>query len=243
MKANGVKHTLTPPYHPQSNGAAERAVQTTKKALLKQLLDDKEKGNTRSLQHRIDNFVFSYRTTPHTFTGKTPAELFLRRKLRTRLSLLRPNIKSAMIEKTEKVKMCADKRRSKPRSFGVGDRVLVRSLRGDVVKWFPGKVVNVKSPSTYLVVVGNKVRFVHADHLRRSSIESSEQPEGSPELDMPHAADIVATPAASNHSGDLPAQPARHPSGMPTSKEPPCVIRRSTRDRRPPDRFRFDNFQ
>lgn len=112
-----------------------------------------------------------------------------------------------MIEKTEKVKMCADKRRSGPRSFGVGDRVFARYLRADVAKWLPGKVRKVKSPSTYLVVVGNKVRFMHADHLRRSFVESSEQPEGSPELDMPHAADIVATPAASNHSGDLPAQP------------------------------------
>jgi len=34
-KANGIKHMLTPPYHPSSNGAAECSVQVVKQAIRK----------------------------------------------------------------------------------------------------------------------------------------------------------------------------------------------------------------
>lgn len=90
LEQNGVKSLFTPPYHPQSNGAVERLVQTTKRGILKSQLEDERAGRTRSLQHRIDNFLFSYRTTPHSFTESAPCELFLGRKIRTRLSMLKP---------------------------------------------------------------------------------------------------------------------------------------------------------
>lgn len=239
LSSNGVRHTLTPPYHPQSNGAAERAVQSTKKALLKQNLEDSEKGTTRSLQHRLDNFLFSYRTTPHTFTGRTPAELFLRRKLRTRLSLLRPDTRNEMVVRREKMKTLADKRRGRPRVFAVGDSVLVRSVRGDVVKWWLGRVTRVKSPSTYLVCVGNKVRFVHADHLRPSCVESTNHPDNHPECELPHAPDVV--PAAL--TTERLAEPATRATVAPSaSNEEAVPLRRSNRERRPPDRLTYDSF-
>ena len=82
MSKNGIKHTLVPPYHPQSNGAAERSVRVVKEALVKQVL---EGNRSRLMEHRIADFLLRYRTTPHSTTGATPAELLMKCRLRTRL--------------------------------------------------------------------------------------------------------------------------------------------------------------
>lgn len=74
LRANDIKHTLCHPYHPSSNGLAE-----TFKRLF-------------TLVHRIDDVLLHYRNTPHTTTGTTPAELFLKRAPRTRLSLVKPSL-------------------------------------------------------------------------------------------------------------------------------------------------------
>ena len=85
MSKNGVKHTLVPSYHPQSNGAAERSVRVIKEALVKQVLDS---NRAWSLKHRLADFLLRYRTTPHSTTGISPAELLMKRRLRTRLNKL-----------------------------------------------------------------------------------------------------------------------------------------------------------
>ena len=64
LKINCIKHTLGPPYHPSSNGLAERHVQTFKR--MYQACP--EKG---SLPHKMPNVLFRYRNTPHSTTEKT----------------------------------------------------------------------------------------------------------------------------------------------------------------------------
>ena len=80
MRQNGIKFTRVPPYHPASNGASERSVQTAKVALTTQVLDGK--ARTLTLEHRLVNFLILNRSTPHTVTGQSPAELFLGRQIR-----------------------------------------------------------------------------------------------------------------------------------------------------------------
>ena len=86
MRQNGIKHITVAPYHPSLNGAVERFNQTLKQALRASSNDG------RSLSHRLANFLLTYRVTPHTTTGRTPSSLFLQRDIRTRFSLLQPDV-------------------------------------------------------------------------------------------------------------------------------------------------------
>ena len=171
MKQNGVKFTRVPPYHPASNGAAERSVQTTKVVLAKQVLD--VKTSKLSLEHRLANFLIMYRSTPHTVTGQSPAQLFLGRQIRNCFTLLKPNLNKAVEEQQMKQKQYHDEGRVKARVFKVNEVVLVRNWRQGVERWIPGRIIQVKGPRTYLVRVGNQVRFVHVDHLKSTACELS----------------------------------------------------------------------
>ncbi|XP_054259325.1 uncharacterized protein K02A2.6-like [Macrosteles quadrilineatus] len=173
LSRNGIKFTLSPPYHPASNGAAERCVQEVKKNLQRQVIESQLEGVT--LQHKLDNFLFVYRNTPSTVTGLSPAELFLQWKPRTKLTLLKPNLLSVIDKKKEQQRSAANSIRGGARHFGKGDKVWVKTVRGEHVSWVPGKVMEQRSPATYVVSVLGKVRFCHADHLRSSLLGDEEE--------------------------------------------------------------------
>ena len=71
LKSNGIQHYKSAPYHPATNGEAERYVQTFKQVMRA------AKGDPRTLSIKLMRFLFSYRTTPNATTGVSPAELEL----------------------------------------------------------------------------------------------------------------------------------------------------------------------
>ena len=87
VRSNGIKHTKTAPYHPATDGLAERMVQTFKSAM-KSAKDDK--GNVYT---KLARFLLAYRNSPHSTTGQTSASLMFGRKLRTKIDQELPDIK------------------------------------------------------------------------------------------------------------------------------------------------------
>ena len=59
LAANGVQHIRSAPYHPATNGAAERFVQTSKQALRA------GKNDRGSVRQKLAQFLMMYRNTPH----------------------------------------------------------------------------------------------------------------------------------------------------------------------------------
>ena len=121
IKANNCKHTRTSPYHPATNGLAERFVQPLKQALR---ASHKE---VKSLHHRIACFLLHYRNARHSTTEVSPAQLLMKRDLRSVLHLMRPDVRDNVFKnQSAQVNSWAA---AVERNFGVGDSVMVRDNR------------------------------------------------------------------------------------------------------------------
>ena len=123
----GFHHRKVTPLWPQANGEVERFIKTAKKVVKTASVEGE---NWRKSMQR---FLRSYRTTPHTTTGVSPATLFLGRPVRNKLpscSYVDPT-REAVNERdsTQKMKMKAYADRKsyvKPSDIAVGDTVLVK---------------------------------------------------------------------------------------------------------------------
>ena len=160
LRRNVIQHTKTPPRHPATNGLAERYVGYFKQSM-KRMSDIEE-----TIQCRLDRFLLTYRSTP-TNTGRSPAELLMNKKLRTRLTALR-------FSKTkEQVKVFQDNLEQKPK-FRVSDAVFAKNF-GKGNDWLPGTIIDIISPKSFLVQVRDVVWKRHADQLKPRIIPSMDQ--------------------------------------------------------------------
>ena len=82
------------------------------------------------------------------FTGITPPEWFLGRRIRTRLDLVRPKVPSLIPEihsPPEKI-----------RCFALSDDVLIKNEYRGKEKWIPGRVAKVLGSRCYLINIQEK---------------------------------------------------------------------------------------
>ena len=79
LKDIGAQHRPSIPLSPQGNGLAERYMKPLQKAIGTAVTDNK------NWKRAIFPCLLNYRATPHSTTGKSPAELLYNRKLHTKL--------------------------------------------------------------------------------------------------------------------------------------------------------------
>ncbi|KAL5477033.1 hypothetical protein EMCRGX_G023772 [Ephydatia muelleri] len=238
VQRNGCRHIRSAPYHPATNGLAERAVQTVKNALRKTAGD---------IDTCLSRFLFQYRLTPHSTTGRSPAELLLGRKPRSHLDFIFPSVEHHVTKNQERQKENHDVH-TRQRSFQVGEEVYVLNHRG-MPKWIPGKVTAVRGPLTLIVTLddGTESRY-HVDHVKER-ITGGKRDSGTfqqPELDP-----LPTIVTMADRQAELPQAPAPpiaevEPDPDPLEEEAPPVVdleavpllpRRFTRPHRPPERY------
>jgi len=220
LSNNGITHVTSAPYHPSTNGLAERAVQTLKRGL--------KRTPGATVQEKLSRFLLSYRITPQSTTGVSPSALLMGRRLRSRFDRLFPDLTKRV--ENQQVKQAQHHDSSKPlRTFQVADTVYVRDFCTSRLTWIPGKIVKVTGPLSYHVeLLSGQVVRRHVDAIqpRKTLVRKPVQPS-----DTDSTADDVFLP-------DVPANVTPSPVGAHAASLP--QPRRSSRQRAAPNRFGWE---
>jgi len=171
----GIKHKKTIPLRPRANGEVERQ----NKSLIKAMRAAQAEG--KPWQQEFQRYLLAYRSTPHTTTGVSPAELIYGRKIRTKMPEFEVDeeeersgttdqqTRDQDAERKKRVAENANKRATES-DIAEGDKVLLLKRRQD-------KLSSVYDPDPYsviskkgdLVVIkrGETLLKRNAGHLKR----------------------------------------------------------------------------
>ena len=162
MEENGTAHRRTTSLWPQANGEIERQ----NRSILKRLRIAQAEG--RNWKSEIDNFLVIYRSTPHSTTGVSPAQLLFGTLIRTKLPHLQEfsiedEVRDRDNERKEKEKVYADcQRTARESEIRGGDKVLLKQEKEKKLS-APYK----QSPFKVIQKNGNSV-LVEADGVQYS---------------------------------------------------------------------------
>ncbi|XP_055522565.1 uncharacterized protein K02A2.6-like [Wyeomyia smithii] len=162
--SQGIRHIRIAPYHPQSNGLAERFVDTLKRSLRK------IRSGGKGLEEALNTFLQVYRSTPTDDLGnKSPAEIMLGRPVRTISSLLKPCDSGILLRNKTKQNDAFNKRHGAVhRGFKQGDLVYAKIYAPNSWQWKPATVIEKIGAVNYNVLLeeGNRLIRSHANHLK-----------------------------------------------------------------------------
>jgi len=163
LRKHGVQQVLSPPYHPESNGLAERNVRTVKTFAKAALL---EKGTSWDVN--LYQFQLKYNAGVHPSTGKEPFAVVRGRTPRLPLPWLDVPVEvnptkhdwSSLLNKSEekKLQQNANAGGKTKGELSIGDKIF--GWRNG--KWLPGVVEGKRGKLIYLTSLGT----FHRNHLQ-----------------------------------------------------------------------------
>lgn len=241
-KEEGIKHLCSPPFHPQSNGLAERFVDTFKRGLQKQA-----EGCDSSA---LNVFLKTYRATPCASNIKeySPAELFIGRKFISplgKLSLKDHNGRNKNSLKGRKmVEQFNRKNGARNKQFCPQDLVYARDYRNvGHPGWTPGTIIKRLGRSIYEVEIVPGLRWKrHANQLR-SRIDKDSASVLCDEFELPVIQNYATQNDKTSPTSCLPStlnrslQSNSSDSNINDQISTTSVLRRSTRQRLSPQRL------
>ena len=235
-KQRGIVHLTGAPYHPATNGAAERLIQSFKQALRKSSLPPKE---------ALQEFLMQYRRIPFA-SGLSPSELLNGRRIRTKIDTLVPSIphllqgrqsrqasKHSNTEDSEVVSKVEH-------HYSLGDpcyALYFGPRRDRDPRWVPAivtKVHGTRSVNVRVIPRGPTWRR-HLDQLRpRYGSDQDDDP-----CEIPTSVLSTETlPAGTDHASSSSSMNQRNNPRLPTGDEyGRHNLRRSARTKRPPKKY------
>ena len=205
LEKNGIKFLNSPPWHPASNGLAERTVQT-----FKRLMDKFRDGD---ISTRLARTQWAMRTRPSSSTGKSPATLFMGREFRTHLSQLHPKDQDHPRVGS-----------SSHNPFAPKAPVWALKHYANKTVWVPGEVGALRGARACDVRLqeGGSLDNIHVDHLRPRTPAVAEETTPAPGVETPtvQAPEQRAEPV--QEAGPSPPTPTP-PSSPPVTPSPPAT--------------------
>ena len=235
-KQRGIVHLTGAPYHPATNGAAERLIQSFKQALRKSSLPPKEALQEFLMQYRRISFA----------SGLSPSELLNGRRIRTKIDTLVPSIPHLLQGRQSKQ---ASKHSNAEDSevvskvehhYSLGDpcyALYFGPRRDRDPRWVPAivtKVHGTRSVNVRVIPRGPTWRR-HLDQLRpRYGSDQDDDP-----CEIPTSVLSTETlPAGTDHASSSSSMNQRNNPRLPTGDEyGRHNLRRSARTKRPPKKY------
>ena len=230
MRWAGCQHRKVSAEDPEANGLAENFMKVLKKSWHTSMVEGK---NPKQEMYKL---LRQYRATPHSSTGRAPAEVLFNRPFKTRLpNLARPTHGSQGLKEKHDASKATQKHYKdlkanvRPHTISVGDKVLLLQTTTKQRPWYdPLPYLVTRVQGTQITVSredgktftrdAQRLKKVLPDHFSTSAnLHMTDQTQEIPELDFPFGG------AASRRAGHKAVPPRSEAVILPPTPPPPTT--------------------